>query len=571
MDTNDCPAPDIAATLTAFRAQLRADLAAPAIARLLEATAAGLLRPAAVAVWLNPAAIGREPEPEASPPLPAVAADDPALDHFARHPATAALAALAGDLDSPLVRTLRASGMARVAPLASRGTLLGLLAVGPGAAPADGLLDALATEAALALHAAELARRQQAAEAERASGAEELRIAREIQRSLLPRTLPAPAGWEIAVHYQPARVVGGDLYDFVELPGGLLGLVFGDASDKGVPAALMMAAARTLLRAAAQRLVLPAQVLHRVNDALCDQLPPGTFVTCLYAILDPASGRLRYANAGQSPPYRCGPRGVTELRASGWPLGMMPDRTYEEAETILAPGDSVLCYSDGLIETHCPTRAMFGTPRLAEILAAHHPGEPLIATVRGAHAAFAGPVWEQEDDLTLVAIARGPSPSPAPPPPVAGGSGDGGPRLLAAFTLLSAPGNERLAADRVCAAVHALSLSPARRERLHTAVAEAVMNAIEHGNDNRPELPVTVQVLAAADRLLVRVGDAGGDGPPPAPTTPDLAAQLAGRQPPRGWGLSLIRQMVDEVHWITTPAGRTMELVLGYREGERPA
>ena len=132
-----------------------------------------------------------------------------------------------------------------------------------------------------------------------------MRIAQAIQRSLLPESLPTPPGWQFGAHYQPAQVVGGDLYDVIPLPNDLLGIVLGDVSDKSVPAALMMAATRTLLHATAQRIVLPGQVLARVNDALCTQVPPGVFVTCFFAILDPGTGRLRFANAGQCAPFHC--------------------------------------------------------------------------------------------------------------------------------------------------------------------------------------------------------------------------------------------------------------------------
>src|SRR5262249_1324928 len=278
-------------------------------------------------------------------------------------------------------------GAELVVPLVSQGTLVGLVVLGPGGT--DGgygeddrrWLGDVAAYGAAALRIAWLTHQHEVAERASESNAEELRIAQAIQRSLVPKELPAVAGWQIATHYQPARVLGGDLYDFIPLPGDLLGVVFGDASDKSVPAALMMATARTLLRASAQRLVLPAQVLQRVNEALAAQLPPGTFVTCFFAILDPASGRLRFANAGQTAPHLLGAAGVKELRASGWPLGMMPEVTYEEEEVTLAPGEAVLFYSDGLLETHAPDGAMFGGPHLKEVLAGLGGGSGLIEAV----------------------------------------------------------------------------------------------------------------------------------------------------------------------------------------------
>jgi serine/threonine-protein kinase RsbW len=137
-----------------------------------------------------------------------------------------------------------------------------------------------------------------------------------------------------------------------------------------------------------------------------------------------------------------------------------------------------------------------------------------------------------------------------------------GAHVLADFTVASEPGNERQAMRALEAAVGGLDLAPDRLEQLKTAVAEATMNAIEHGNRNQPELDVHVQVLASADRLTVRITDHGADDLPVDPEVPDLAAKLEGLQTPRGWGLFLIRSMVDELIHSQSEAGHTVELVL---------
>jgi len=132
---------------------------------------------------------------------------------------------------------------------------------------------------------------------------QELRVARSIQQASLPKEVPALEGWQISPFYQPAREVGGDFYDFLELPNGHLGLVVGDATGKGVPAALVMASTCSMLRAVAQPSeYLPGEVLSRVNDSLVTEIPPNMFVTCFYAILDPKSATLSYANAGHDLP-----------------------------------------------------------------------------------------------------------------------------------------------------------------------------------------------------------------------------------------------------------------------------
>lgn len=235
---------------------------------------------------------------------------------------------------------------------------------------------------------------------------QELQVARLIQQTLLPKELPARAGWQLATKYQPARQVGGDLYDFLDLPDGRLGLVIGDVTGKGVAAALVMATTRSLLRETAQRLVSPGEVLARVNDLLDPDIPPNMFVTCLYAILDPATGRVEFANAGQNLPYRRHAAGLAALRATGVPLGLMTGMYYEEKETVLEPGDMVLFYSDGVVEAHNPEGVMFGSPRLQNLLVDYpaSSGAALIDFLMAELARFTGPDWEQEDDITLVTL-----------------------------------------------------------------------------------------------------------------------------------------------------------------------
>jgi predicted ester cyclase len=147
---------------------------------------------------------------------------------------------------------------------------------------------------------------------------QELQVARRIQHALLPKEVPDLEGWQISPLYRPAREVGGDFYVFLELEDGYLGLVVGDATGRGVPAALVMAATRSTLRAVAQGSNSPGEVLRRANDPLVMDIPPNMFVTCFYAILDPESGGLRYANAGHDLPYLHRRSGeAEELRARG--------------------------------------------------------------------------------------------------------------------------------------------------------------------------------------------------------------------------------------------------------------
>jgi serine phosphatase RsbU (regulator of sigma subunit)/anti-sigma regulatory factor (Ser/Thr protein kinase) len=509
------------------------------------------------------------PRLAAAPPRFDIAPDDPLVAYLHSVPGVVDLQQLA--LDSPALTAMRAAGVRLAVPLVSQGELIGLLNLGPRLSEQDysgddrALLNNLATQAAPAVRVAQLVRQQQEEAQERERIEQELRVARLIQQTLLPKELPAVAGWQMAAHYQPARAVGGDFYDFLALPRGRLGLVIGDVTDKGVPAALVMATTRAVLRAVAQRLDAPGAVLAQVNDALVPDIPPNMFVTCLYAILDPSTGRLRYANAGHDLPYQRQGGEVVELRATGMPLGLLPGMQYEERETTLAPGDSVLFYSDGLVEAHNPRREMFSFPRLRALLSDDAAGgtQALVDFLLTELARFTGAGWEQEDDITLVTLQRSSSGAIPPQATEADGTSESTtPRTLAEFSVPSEPGNERLAMARVTEAVRHLGLAARRLEGLKTAVAEATMNAMEHGNGYRPDTPVLIRVVATPEELAIRVIDEGGDTPVVAKEPPDLEAKLANLQTPRGWGLFLIKSMVDDMHVTSDEAHHTVELIL---------
>jgi serine phosphatase RsbU (regulator of sigma subunit) len=354
------------------------------------------------------------PRQEAGPELE-IAPNDPIVAYFASASGVVEIEKL--DLDSPALRAMKEADIKMVVPLVSQGELIGLLNLGPRLSQQEysaddrKLLNDLATQTAPAVQVAQLVRQQQQQAQERERIEQELRVARLIQQTLLPKGVPDLPGYQLAAYYQPAREVGGDFYDFLELDDGRFGLVVGDVTDKGVPAALVMATTRTMLRASAQRLDSPGEVLKRVNDVMVPDIPPNMFVTCLYAILEPATGRLHYANAGHDLPYRRkgsgGAGGAEELRATGMPLGLLPGMGYEEKEIVLERGESVLFYSDGLVEAHDPQREMFGFPRLQGLVGTHRSGgQELVNFLLSELARFTGQGWEQEDDITLVTLER---------------------------------------------------------------------------------------------------------------------------------------------------------------------
>src|SRR5688500_11335375 len=294
----------------------------------------------------------QEPGPEVE-----IAPNDPIVAYFASASGVVEIDKL--DLDSPALRAMKEADIKVVVPLVSQGELIGLLNLGPRLSQQEysaddrKLLNDLATQTAPAVQVAQLVRQQQQQAQERERIEQELRVARLIQQTLLPKHVPDLPGYQLAAYYQPAREVGGDFYDFLELGDDRLGLIVGDASGKGIPAAMVMANTRSVLRTIAKgEDIAPGQVLEEANEILFPDIPPNMFVTCFYGVLDPSSDTFTYANAGHDVPYRHRNGDAEELRARGMPLGLMPGMSYEEKEVVVDAGESVLFYSDGLVEAH---------------------------------------------------------------------------------------------------------------------------------------------------------------------------------------------------------------------------
>jgi serine phosphatase RsbU (regulator of sigma subunit)/anti-sigma regulatory factor (Ser/Thr protein kinase) len=508
----------------------------------------------------------------AAAPVAISTATGPAIEIAPTDPLFAYLQAASGvvdaerlELDSPALSELRAAHVRAIVPLVAQGELIGALYLGPRLSDQDysaddrKLLTTLAAQAAPAIRVAQLVREQAVEIQARERLEQEMRVATLIQQQFLPRELPQLRDWQVAAYYGPARAVGGDFYDFIALPDGRIGIVVGDVTDKGVPAALIMARTQSVLRGEAPRSLSPAKVLERANEILLPEMPPRMFVTCLYMILDPETGRVVFANAGHNLPYVRTADGVIELRATGMPLGLLPGMDYPEHEAVLAPGESVLLYSDGLVEAHDTAGEMFGFPRLRELMATELPGSELLDHLLDELHGFVGRGWDQEDDITLVTLQRtgGRGMSVDDTEPEADGD-----RVLLRLTLPGESGNERLAMDRVAAAVAPLGIEPARLERLKTAVSEAAMNAIEYGSQNDPTIPIEVEAVTAGDDLIVRITDRGLGGPLGDSEEPDIEKKLAGEQKPRGWGLFLIKHMVDAMEVTTHGTGQTVTLTL---------
>jgi serine phosphatase RsbU (regulator of sigma subunit)/anti-sigma regulatory factor (Ser/Thr protein kinase) len=489
-----------------------------------------------------------------------IAPNDPIFTYLQSSPEPVSIDQL--KLESPAVEALRDAGVKLVVPLVTQGELIGLLNLGERLSEQDysaddrKLLENLAGQAAPALRVAQLVREQQAEARRRERYEQEMRVAQLIQQHLLPKELPSRAGWKVNAFYRPAREVGGDFYDFIDLPDGRLAILVADVTDKGVPAALVMASTRSVLRSSAQRLIEPGAVLGRVNDLVAQDMPPNMFVTCLYGVLEPATGTFRFANAGHNLPCVQTEGGAVEVRATGMPLGLLPGMAYEENSVVVGAGRTLLLYSDALPEAHAPDKEMFGFPRLVQVTGTS--GDDVIDSLLTELHGFTGQGWEQEDDITIVSLTRGAHEQDA----LIGADDEPG-RTLATFTTPSEPGNEREVMGRVADAVNGLGIPGERLDRLRTAVSEATMNAIEHGNQNRSDLLVEIRVFASEHTLVVRITDQGGGGKAPdSLDLPDLDAKLRGEQSPRGWGLFLIKNMVDDIHIFEDEEHHSVDLIM---------
>ena len=237
----------------------------------------------------------------------------------------------------------------------------------------------------------------------------ELDVASKMQKSILPTRFPKRGDYEVFAHMEPARNVGGDFYDIIQLEGGRLGLCIADVSDKGVPAALFMMSSRTLLKGASIGCENPGDVLREVNDLLRETNETEMFVTLLYGIYDPATGDFTYANGGHNEPLLVRPDGSSSLlpRTGGVILGVIPGIEFDQNTVNLAPGDTLFMYTDGVTEAMDMQAEEFGMERLGDIFAGSPPtdAKEITMSVFGAVHDFAGET-PQSDDITCLTLHR---------------------------------------------------------------------------------------------------------------------------------------------------------------------
>jgi serine phosphatase RsbU (regulator of sigma subunit) len=235
----------------------------------------------------------------------------------------------------------------------------------------------------------------------------EVQLARQIQQTFIPQSLPARDGWQFAARWRTARQVGGDFYDVIELPNHKIGLFIADVADKGMPAALFMALTRTLVRAAVTETHSPAEVLRHVNDQLLPDTRQGMFVTAVYGVLDTVTGNFTYVNAGHNPPMWVKAIGIEKLTRTAIALGVSDQHEIQERTISLAEGDMLLLYTDGLTEAFSPDGDMFGETRLMDVFASiqNPAAEEVLTAVEERVTAFIESL-PLADDLTMLAVKR---------------------------------------------------------------------------------------------------------------------------------------------------------------------
>lgn len=399
---------------------------------------------------------------------------------------------------------------------------------------------------------------------------EELALARDMQHALLPQDFPCGADWSVHACMQPARELGGDFYDLIELPDGRLGVLVADVSGKGVAAAFFMAVSRTVLMDLAATGAAPSLVLAQANDLLCQRNPMELFVTVCYAVYDPADGRLTYASGGHPAPLRRHPDGVVQILPTvhDTALAVMPGLEYHDLSAVLAPGETLLLYTDGVTEAFSADGEAYGEPRLHQWLAASGaamtPPERVDALVRDVHAFVAGA--EASDDLTCLILSRaqGVSDMPHVPPPV---------QMTNKVLLLEYRLPTQLAeiAHLADAVSDALPDRPDLAFSANLCLEELITNIITHGLKGQPDRTIMVRMSISVEWLEIILKD---DAPPFDPfhavPEPDLDMDVDDR-PIGGLGVHLVKTLMDDARAYYDGSGNLIVLLKTVRRPEGSA
>jgi len=368
---------------------------------------------------------------------------------------------------------------------------------------------------------------------------EGLKLAHDIQMSMLPKTFPPfpeRRDLDIFAAITPAKKVGGDFYDFFFLDENRLCFAIGDVSGKGVPAALFMAVVKTLFKAIAGRVQNPGEILSTVNREICRDNDSQMFTTLFCGILDTRTGEIRYSNGGHNPPYHLSRAGVQQVpKTGGRVLGLLEETTYAGSRLVLGPGETLLLYTDGVTEALDPAEQFFSERRLESILTQINfasAREQIEYLTREITLFPAGA--EQADDITTLALRfLGPA-----------GSNNG----ELQFTLKNRIAEIAALGERLgeFAAVH--QLTPNVLHDLNLALEEAVTNIISHGYSDHREHEILVCIRVESGAVIAELkDDARPFNPltvPEADATKPLDERTAG-----GLGIHLMRKLMDGIEY----------------------
>jgi len=386
-------------------------------------------------------------------------------------------------------------------------------------------------------------------EAQKRRMQDELDVGRQIQMSMVPGRFPVLAGADLWGTLRPAREVGGDFYDFFQPSAEELWLCIGDVSGKGVPAALLMAVTKTLIKSFAARERAPGEVLTQVNEELSRDNENAMFVTAFLARLNLASGELRYSNAGHNPPLLRRAEGMVERLATrhGVALGAAEGAGYGESSTILSPGDTLLLYTDGVSEALDTGAAFFTEARLREVVleAAAGSARELATAVVSAVDIFAQGA-EQADDITLLSLRYGPPMSTAP-----------NRHLLQVRNDLA---EVAAAVERVPGVLAACGGDPGLQSRFALAFDELLSNVVKYGYPDDGVHLIECEIGREGDTVVAVIRDDGVPFNPLNQPPPDTSLSLEARET-GGLGIHLVRRLFDEVGYQRRDGRNVLTLV----------
>ena len=391
-------------------------------------------------------------------------------------------------------------------------------------------------------------RRLATVSAEKERIANDLRIASGIQRGMLPKTFPPyPDLDEVSLFgiLEPAKEVGGDLYDFY-VRNDRLYFCIGDVSGKGVPASLVMAVTRSLFRTLSAHNDAPERIVGLMNAAMSEMNESSMFVTLFVGVLDLASGRLAYCNAGHCPPVVVGGANPRTLKVeANIPVSLVPDWNYCGQQAVIEPGQTLLLYTDGLTEAEDINHALFGEARMMEVLQ-HADPAPKVLVEQMVHAVhtYVGTA-EKSDDLTLLAVQLTAT--------------KGSPSKTEVLTLQNDISQVPLLAEFVEGIASAHHLDATTTMNINLALEEAVVNVMNYAYREGTTGEILVGATAEPGQLRFTIADSGVPFDPTQAREPDLDSN-AEERPIGGLGIHLVRQLVDAVQYRRTDGQNILTL-----------